>query len=252
MNDLYIIGNWKLYLGAAESVRLAKRLAQTFRFWPMPHVHVAVCPSFPVLAKAYDVMIGSRLALGCQDVGLGHEGPMTGAVSAADLAEVGCAYAIVGHSERRAAGDDDEVVKQKFIAAHAAGLMPVLCVGERTSGKRAAAALRFIKKQLQAVLVGTRGKKVLVVYEPVWAISTFGKGKPCPPAYAAAIADGIRTILHGLRNDNDKHASLIYGGSVDKTNIRSYTDREHFHGALVGNASTKLDEYVTLVKHIST
>lgn len=249
-NERYIIGNWKLYLGAAESVRVAKRLAQTFRFWPVPGTHVAVCPTMPVLAKTYDVLIGSRLELGCQDVGLGTQGPMTGDVAVRDLADIGCTYALVGHSERRAAGDDEALVKKKLLAAAAGGLVPVLFVGERNARKRLSLTLRIIRKQLRSALSGFRFKKLLVVYEPVWAVSRFGKGTPCPAAYAFAIAEGVGAILQKMRRE--KNVTLLYGGSVDKTNILSYADGTHFRGAVVGNASTNVDEYVTLVKHVST
>lgn len=250
MNDVFIIGNWKLYLDANESVRLAKKLSHTFRFWPVPGVHVAVCPSYPVLAKTYDTIIGSRLELGSQDVGLGNDGPMTGDVSASDLRSIGCDYAIVGHSERRAHGETDAVVRQKLSTSTLAGLIPVLCVGEKTSGKRVGAALRFLTKQLKAAVSGTRPKKLLLAYEPVWAVSSYGKGKPCPPAYAFAVAEGLKKLLERLRLH--RAAALLYGGSVDAENILSYVDREHFSGALVGSASTKLEEYVSMVKQIST
>ena len=207
----------------------------------------AVCVPFPYLAQAQASLTGSKLAWGAQNLSQYDKGAYTGEVSASMLLEFGCRYVIVGHSERRALfGETDAVVAAKFAAALAAGLTPILCVGETLEERDAGRAESVIARQLDAVIAGSGMAglaKSVVAYEPVWAIGT---GKTASPEQAQAVHAFIRRKLAAL--DADIAAALViqYGGSVKAANAAELFSQLDIDGGLVGGASLDLDEFMAI------
>ena len=207
----------------------------------------AVCVPFPYLAQAQASLTGTRLAWGAQNLSQYDKGAYTGEVSALMLQEFGCRYVIVGHSERRALfGETDAVVAAKFAAALAAGLTPILCVGETLEERDGGRAESVIARQLDAVIAesGMAGlAKSVVAYEPVWAIGT---GKTASPEQAQAVHAFIRRKLAAL--DADIAAALIiqYGGSVKAANAAELFSQPDIDGGLIGGASLDLDEFMAI------
>lgn len=207
----------------------------------------AVCVPFPYLAQAQASLTGSKLAWGAQNLSQYDKGAYTGEVSASMLLEFGCRYVIAGHSERRALfGETDAVVAAKFAAALAAGLTPILCVGETLEERDAGRAESVIARQLDAVIAGSGMAglaKSVVAYEPVWAIGT---GKTASPEQAQAVHAFIRRKLAAL--DADIAAALViqYGGSVKAANAAELFSQLDIDGGLIGGASLDLDEFMAI------
>ncbi len=200
----------KLYFGLAETRKWladVAALAGTAALGARA-VDLFVLPSFPALADARELLAGTGVAFGAQDVHWAESGPWTGEVSAGMLTEAGAAYVEVGHAERRAHfGETDDVVRAKTRAATAAGLVPVVCAGER-DGADLAAAVEETVGQVRAALAGAvPGSEVVIAYEPVWAI---GAADPAPAAHVLAVAAAIRACL----DDHDVRGRLIYGGTA--------------------------------------
>lgn len=207
----------------------------------------AVCVPFPYLAQAQASLTGTKLAWGAQNLSQYDKGAFTGEVSASMLLEFGCSYVIVGHSERRALfGETDAVVAAKFAAALAAGITPILCVGETLEERDAGRAESVIARQLDAVIAGSGMvglAKSVIAYEPVWAIGT---GKTASPEQAQAVHAFIRRKLAAL--DADIAAALIiqYGGSVKAANAAELFSQPDIDGGLIGGASLQVDEFMAI------
>lgn len=235
----YLFANWKLYLSETESVQLARSLQR-----PRGNVQLTVFPSeisFIAVAK----IVRSLIPLGSQNIAPKKQQAATGEVSGSDLKTFGCRYVLVGHSERRALGESDAIVRSKLSAAVRSRLIPVLCVGE-TKYSRTDAAQRFVRLQLKRDLKGWKGKTLFVVYEPVWAISKAGRGVACPPEHACAMAEVIqRQLVHLIPKAN---SVLLYGGSVTAKNIAQYVDGTHFapleHGRMLATRRERANEDV--------
>jgi triosephosphate isomerase (TIM) len=237
-----VAGNWKMHGSRAEAVRLVEGILASSAVTAA--AEVVVCPPFVYLADVARLLAGSPVALGGQDVCAEEPGAHTGEVAASMLADVGCRFAIVGHSERRAMyGEGDELVARKFVAAATHGLVPVLCVGETLAEREGDATRAVILRQLDAVLA-TAGiwsfGKAVVAYEPVWAIGT---GRTASPAQAqevhalirGRIAEKDATIADSLR--------VLYGGSVKAANAAELFAMADVDGGLIGGASLKADEF---------
>ena len=211
----------------------------------LDEVDVAVCPPYPYLAQAAGLLAGTRLALGAQNLAVEASGAYTGEVSGPMLADVGCRYVIVGHSERRALyGEDNALVAQKFRAAVGHGLVPILCVGEQLAEREAGTAERVIAAQLDAVL-GLCGSQALagavIAYEPVWAIGT---GRVASPDQAQAVHGFIRQRVGraGLT------PTILYGGSVKAENAGALFAQPDVDGGLIGGASLVADQFLSICK----
>ena len=208
-----------------------------------------VCAPFPYLAQVQSVLSGSTLAWGAQNVSNHAKGAYTGEVSASMLLDFGCSYVIVGHSERRALyGEDDASVATKFAAAQAAGLIPILCVGETLEEREAGVTEAVIGRQLDAVLAVSAIEgigRAVVAYEPVWAIGT---GKTASPQQAQAVHAFIRAKLAVL--DKNVAASLViqYGGSVKAANAAELFAQPDIDGGLIGGASLVADEFIAICR----
>ncbi|MFM2120975.1 MAG: hypothetical protein RL722_2443 [Pseudomonadota bacterium] len=238
-----IVGNWKMHGSHAANAELLQGISAARPFV----AKAAVCVPFPYLSEVAVTLANSGITWGSQDVSAHEQGAYTGEVSAAMLAEFGCRYAIVGHSERRALhGESDQLVADKAKAALAKGITPIVCVGETLAQRDAGETEAVVKRQLSAVIhslthcVG----EIVVAYEPVWAIGT---GRTATPAQAQAVHAVLRAQLAAAT----PHAAvmkLLYGGSVKPDNARELLGQPDIDGALVGGAALKAADFVAILR----
>jgi len=212
-------------------------------------IKAVVCVPFPYLAQAQAALAGSSIAWGAQNLSEQSKGAFTGEVSAAMLLDFGCQYVIVGHSERRSLyGESDELVASKYVAAQAAGLTPILCVGESLDERESGVTEAIVARQLDAVIklagVGSLAKAI-VAYEPVWAIGT---GKTASPEQAQAVHAFIRSKIAALDADIAKQLVIQYGGSVKAANAAELMAQPDIDGGLIGGASLVADEFVAICR----
>ena len=222
--------NWKMYLSDDEAESLARAYDEGA---VSASVDVAVAPGFTVIERVARVLAASKVALGAQDAFWKDEGAYTGEVAPKQLAALGVKYVIVGHSERRAMGETDDMIARKAALVATDGMTPVLCVGELKEEREAGRQEEIVRGQLAAVR-GTLPADVplVVAYEPRWAIGT---GVPCEPSDVAEMHAMIRTIVGA-------DTPILYGGSVDPKNFASYLDLHDVDGLLVGGASARPDD----------
>ncbi len=239
-----VVGNWKMYVGSRESLALARGVLLALRGKKvLPKV--VVCPPAVALSEVRKVVARSHVLLGAQNMSWLAQGAQTGELSGRMLDELGVTHVIIGHSERRQQlGETDEMVQKKVAAAFAAGLTPIVCVGETREEREAGRAKEVVGAQLHAVFAHVQPKprdRFLVAYEPVWAIGT---GVPATPADAVEMHTHIRAHLRemgkGLR---DEQFSVVYGGSVDGKNAYPFLREPAIEGVLVGGASVKLNQF---------
>jgi len=211
------------------------------------HVDIAVMPPFPYLAQLIEGQRGTRLAFGGQDVSEHAHGAFTGEVSAAMLRDVGCEYVLVGHSERRQLhGETDQLVARKFVAAQAAGLVPVLCVGELLEHRERDETDVIVARQLDAVLelAGADAfARAVVAYEPVWAIGT---GLTATPRQAQDVHAFVRDKLGRLDATIASSLRILYGGSVKAANAAELFAEPDIDGGLIGGASLAAAEFLLI------
>ena len=209
---------------------------------------VVVCVPNPYLQQAKELLDGSRVAWGAQDVSVHAKGAYTGEVSAGMLREFGCTYAIVGHSERRQYhAESDDLVARKAASALAGGLTPIVCVGETLDEREAERTDEVVGRQLDAVLDRLQGDvaRTVIAYEPVWAIGT---GRTATPDQAQAVHKMLRARLRGVRavGDAAQTIPLLYGGSVKADNADELFARDDIDGGLVGGASLDAMEFLAV------
>jgi triosephosphate isomerase len=237
-----VLGNWKMNTSLDEAVAIAERLADAPE---TGDVTVGVAPPFPWIHVVGAVLESTGVLIGAQTCAATGNGAFTGEVSAMMIAEV-CDFVLVGHSERRALfGETDEVVAAKLHRVVEAGLAPVLCVGESFAQRRASQAEQVVTSQLSAALgefASQQLQDIAIAYEPVWAIGT---GQTATPADASAMCAVIRSLLK-KRNLDD--APVLYGGSVSATNAASLFAAGDIDGFLVGGASLRAEEFLTIVE----
>jgi len=243
MRKILVAGNWKLNGSLADTETLIKGILDG-----LPQVaaaDVAVCPPYPYLAQAQGLLNGSVVKLGAQDVSDQMSGAFTGEVSAPMLAEFGCEYAIVGHSERRALyGEDDVFTARKFVAAQAGGLVPILCVGETLEERETDITEEVVARQLDAVidLAGIDAlDNSVIAYEPVWAIGT---GKTATPDQAQAVHAFIRGRIAAGSEGVAENIQVLYGGSVKPDNAKELFGMADIDGGLIGGASLKAEDFL--------
>ena len=242
-----VAGNWKMNGLRAAGGALAGELAACARQSPPPCA-VVVCPPAQLLVPIGAALEGSPIALGGQDCHRAEAGAHTGDISAQMLADVGCRYVILGHSERRSEhGESSISVSQKADAACAAGLIPILCVGETAEERSAGHALQVIEQQIRQSLPQSGGEMALVVaYEPVWAI---GSGQRAEPEDIVDAHGHIRGLLAALVGSETSLATpLLYGGSVKPDNAHELFVLPDVDGALVGGASLKAEDFWSVVE----
>jgi len=244
-----ICGNWKMNLTPKTGVVLAQEIVAGLDDVP-GDVDIAVCPSAPSLVVVQAALEPTRVALGGQDCHADVAGAHTGDVSVAALAEIGCRYVIVGHSERRADhGETDAVVRAKAAAALGAGLTPIVCVGETLADREADRAVEVVSAQVAgSVPPELDGAEIVVAYEPVWAIGT---GKVASTADVDAMHRAIRAKLGDLVADAGA-VRLLYGGSVKPDNAADLLSLADVDGALVGGASLKAADFLAIAKAVKS
>jgi triosephosphate isomerase (TIM) len=241
-----VAGNWKMHGSRTETARLIEELLAQGP--AVPDAVCVICPPFVYLQEAARLLRGSQFSLGAQDVCADAQGAFTGEVSAAMLKDVGCEYVIVGHSERRLLyRESDQLIARKFAAAYARGLLPILCVGEQLADREAGRSREIVARQLDAVLelcgAGTLEQGV-IAYEPVWAIGT---GRNATPEQAQEVHAFIRARI-GSRDARIAAATrILYGGSVKAGNAAELFAMPDVDGGLIGGASLKADEFLTIL-----
>lgn len=249
MRPIVIAANWKMNIVPGDAGDLARTIASRTR---EPGVIRVICPPYVALAAVRDALAGEDVAVGAQNVHHELAGAYTGEISAPMLAGL-ATWVIVGHSERRAQfAETDDLVGRKLDRAVAAGLRPILCVGEVLTDREAGRAAEVVDGQLKGALasrdpaaLATAG--LVIAYEPVWAIGT---GRNARGADAATMADAIRASLRLLDwGDAADETPVLYGGSVTSANIGEFLAEPAVDGALVGGASLKPDEMAGIVAH---
>jgi len=248
MRQQLICGNWKMHGTGAETTTLIQALRA--KLDGVKGVEVGVAPPFPVLALAKQALAGSAIHLSAQNCHWETHGAFTGEVSAPMLKDVGCAWAIVGHSERRQYfGETDATVNKRTKAALRHGLLPIVCVGETLAEREAGQTLSVVERQIRTGLDGIAPadlKRLVVAYEPVWAIGT---GKVATTAQAQEVHAAIRGWLAALAGSEVAQAvRILYGGSVKGDNAADLLAQADIDGALVGGASLKADDFAKIVQ----
>jgi len=246
MRTPLVAGNWKLH-GSRESV--VALAAAVHADTPKNGVEIAVCPTYVHLAEVGAALQGSVIALGAQDCAAQEQGAFTGEVAAAMLAEYGCRYVIVGHSERRSLfGDSDAVVAGKFAAAQRAGLTPILCLGEQLADRQAAATESVLAAQLGAVLDVSGAaafESAVIAYEPVWAIGT---GVTASPEQAQSAHAHIRAQVAARDAGVAAGLRILYGGSVKPDNAEQLFACADIDGGLIGGASLVAGDFLNICR----
>lgn len=247
MRRPFIAGNWKMNLDKESAVALAEGLAREAE--QVDDVDLAVCPPSVYLDPVAKALAGSRVGLGAQNVYHQPKGAYTGEISVSMLRDLGCEYVILGHSERRhVLGETDDEINKKVHAALEAGLEPILCVGELLAEREAGSTLDVIRSQFDGSLAGLSKEqivRVVIAYEPVWAIGT---GKVATPQQAEEVHLDLRKILEDRYNKEVADTVRIqYGGSVKPDNAADLLSQPNIDGALVGGASLKVELFMGIV-----
>jgi triosephosphate isomerase len=241
-----VAGNWKMHGSRSENARLIEELLAGLP--SRPTAGCVVCPPFVYLQEVGRLLRDSAMSLGAQDLCADTQGAFTGEVSAAMLKDVGCEYVIVGHSERRLLyRESDQLVARKFAAAHAKGLVPILCVGEQLAEREAGRTGEVIARQLDVVLelCGAGAlEHAVVAYEPVWAIGT---GRTASPEQAQEVHAAIRARIAARDARIAAATRILYGGSVKAGNAAELFAMPDVDGGLIGGASLKADEFLTIL-----
>jgi triosephosphate isomerase len=247
MRQPLVAGNWKMN-GSLDSI---KSLIEGIKAGKdaVTTAEMAVCPPFVYVAQVAQMLAGTKVAVGAQDVSDQEAGAFTGEVAPGMLTDIGCKYVIVGHSERRSLyGESDEFTARKFAAARKAGLVPILCVGELLEEREQGITESVVARQLDAVIklegIAALGDAV-IAYEPVWAIGT---GKTASPQQAQDVHAFIRGKLTDLDADVAEKVQILYGGSMNAGNAADLLAMSDIDGGLIGGASLKADDFLAIGK----
>lgn len=249
MHEKFVAANWKMYTSAATAKRLAVAVVDGVGY--EDRVSVAICPPFPYLALVGQILKGSRIALGAQNLYPEKEGAFTGEVSPTMLLDLGCKYVILGHSERRhILGETDTFINQKVRAALTAGLDVILCIGETLDQRKADQTEAVLDRHLTQGLAGLSAvtlPRLTIAYEPVWAIGKPGHG--ATPEQAQEAHAVIRRCFGQMFGEKSAQALAIqYGGSVKPDNATALLGRPGVDGALIGGASLHADQFLAIVR----
>ncbi|MDY7578513.1 triose-phosphate isomerase [Herbaspirillum sp. RTI4] len=248
MRQKLIAGNWKMNGSLSANADLLSGVCAGLS---QPHCEVAVCVPTPYLAQAQLALAESKLKLGAQDVSAHAAGAYTGEVSASMLLEFGVQYVIVGHSERRAYhSESDAVVAQKTLAALAAGLTPIVCVGETLEQREAGQTNDIVANQLNSVLAVISSDdvaRIVVAYEPVWAIGT---GKTATPSMAQEVHAFLRSQLAIKNAAAAQLVAILYGGSMKPDNAGELLGMADIDGGLIGGAALKAADFLAIIQAV--
>ena len=244
-----IAGNWKMYKTIGEAVEFIDKLKPVAA--GAHHCEVVIAPVFTGLHAAAQAARGSAIQVSGQDLHWDKEGAHTGDVSGPMLVDAGCTHVIIGHSERRRDhGETDEQVNKKLKAALATGLVPIVCVGETLEERDAGETRRVLERQFQGGFAGLtvlEFSRIIIAYEPVWAIGT---GRTATPETAAESHEYVRSLAgRKFGEGSASELRILYGGSVKPDNIKGLMAKEEIDGALVGGASLRLDSFSDIVNY---
>lgn len=231
-----IAGNWKMHGALAWKVKPAG-FDRMYAAADRTHIDILICPPFPYIREVFVASASRHIFVGAQNCHANPNGAHTGEVGAEMLAECGASYIIVGHSERRAAGETDADVALKAQAAGRAGIMPIICVGETLDEREAGEALDVVKAQISAS-VPIDAKDYVIAYEPVWAIGT---GK-------VASLEDIKEMHAHIRKLSGSTTRILYGGSVKPGNARDILSTNNVDGALIGGASLNMADFAAIAR----
>src|SRR5437016_12285139 len=248
MRTPLVIANWKMFGTLAEARPLATGVRDGLKRFK--GIDVVLCPPYTALAAIGEILQGTPIGLGAQNCHWEASGAHTGEVAPPMLVELGCRVVLIGHSERRREmGETDELVNKKIVGALAHGLIPVLCVGETAEERRQGFTFTTVEGQLRAGLAGvtaTQLGKVVLAYEPVWAIGT---GVNATPAQAGEVHGYLRGLLSELGSKEVAQSiRILYGGSVKAENVDGLVAESEVDGALVGGASLNAPGFVAIVR----
>ena len=248
MKRFTIAGNWKMNMtkeNISSFVEDYRKIAPELK----KNVTKIICPVYPLLNIAQENLKGFEITIGAQNVSEHDKGAFTGEVSASILRSILITYCIIGHSERRQFYQDtDELIKLKWQQLRAEGINPIICVGETLVEREGGTTYKVIEKQISTIFKGMDLKDnedIMVAYEPVWAIGT---GKTATPEMAQEVHDCIRKLLVEIYGDNANNIPILYGGSVNPSNIKDLLSMPQINGALIGGASLKGSDYAQMVK----
>jgi len=244
----FIAGNWKMNTTVREALELVRAMKGELE--KVTSVETAICPPFVSLAPVKELLAGSTIKLGAQNLFFAKKGAYTGEISPVMVADL-CEYVIIGHSERRQYFDETgDVINKKVVAALEAGLKPILCIGERLEENEAGKTEEVVSEQLSAALAGVEDIDGLTVaYEPVWAIGT---GKPATGEQANGTIAFIRQNVAKTYGEKiAQEMRILYGGSVNSANAAEFMQQPEIDGALVGGASLKANEFLSIVNQTS-
>jgi triosephosphate isomerase len=247
-----IAGNWKMYKTVVQAVSFIEKFRRLAG--RIDHCEVVVAPPFTALSAVAEAARGSNLGIAAQDVHWDKEGAHTGDISTVMLRDVGCSHVILGHSERRQGhGETDEQVSRKVKAALAAGLIPVVCVGETLAQREAGETREVLQRQFQGATAGltlSEFSRIIIAYEPVWAIGT---GRTATPEMAAESHRYIRDLARASFGESEaSRMRILYGGSVRPDNIGGLMGQQEIDGALVGGASLEVESFLSIVNYHRT
>ncbi|MBA7484556.1 Triosephosphate isomerase [subsurface metagenome] len=249
MRKPIIAGNWKMNKLTSEAVELAREVKN--KTGTIADREIVLCPPFTVLSAVKEVIKGSSIKLGAQNMYWEVRGAYTGEVSPTMLKDIGCNYVILGHSERRQYfGETNETVNKKAKIAFSIGLIPIVCVGETLQQREKGETLTVIEEQVKTGLSGLtkeESKGLVVAYEPVWAIGT---GKTATPEEAEEVQRFIRKLLGQMfGKENAQAIRILYGGSINPDNISVLMSCEDIDGGLIGGASLNVESFLKVVRY---
>ena len=246
---IFIAGNWKMNKTAAETAELASALKASLAQFA-GKCEIAVCPTFTSLATAVEILKGSNVKVGAQNIHWADNGAYTGEISGAMLKEIGVEYVIIGHSERRQYfGETDETVNQRIKAALKYGLKPIVCIGETLAEREGGVTNTVLEKQIRGAFADISAADmdaITVAYEPVWAIGT---GKTATPDVAQETHAFIRSVLTALFGDKAQDIVVQYGGSMKAENSGALVSKQDIDGGLIGGAALKADSFTALIQN---
>jgi triosephosphate isomerase len=249
MEKKLIAGNWKMNLTLNASIELTENIAKKITKKTTGTTDVLICPTYVALSACSKLLSDSGIMLGSQNMSDKDDGAYTGEISASMLKAVGCEYVIIGHSERRKYfGETNQIVNSKSLKALTSGLKPILCVGETLQEREDEIYEAIVEKQISEGLAGISDEQmsdVTIAYEPVWAIGT---GVNATPKQASGMHKFIRGLISGkFGSEIGNETRIIYGGSVNAKNAGEILHAGGIDGALVGGASLKADEFLTII-----
>jgi triosephosphate isomerase len=248
MRKPLMAGNWKMNKTVAEAVSVVKALKSSIA--DVTDVEVLICPTFTALYAVNNEAKDSNINIGAQNLFWETKGAFTGEISPAMVKDTGCSYVLIGHSERRQYfSETDETVNKKTKAALVAGLIPVICIGETLKEREQNITFKVIEKQIKEGFDGLTPQQaatIVIAYEPVWAIGT---GKTATPDQAQEVHAFTRKVYSQMYGDASQKVRILYGGSVNPTNVSDLMKQPDIDGGLVGGASLEAESFTKLVKY---